>query len=159
MEENQNVYENVTDQAEEIKPDREMQNTSTNYSEYMNFDPKTGKKINNTGGNMVYSILSLICGIVSILCCCSFIFSLIVGIAAVVFGIITLKNGYDGIGMAIAGIITGGIAVVIILGGMMLWGIGSMLGNVTNKMMFRFNDHVFDNFDKFDTFDQFKVFF
>lgn len=47
---------------------------------------------------------------------------MILAIAAIVLGIIVLKNKYDNKGMAIAGIVTGGIAlfiwlIILILGG------------------------------------------
>ena len=63
------------------------------------------------GGNIGFSIASLVCGILSIICSCTVWFSGILAVAAVVLGIITLCAKYDGKGMAIAGIITGGIGV------------------------------------------------
>ena len=67
----------------------------------------------STGGNSGFAIGSMICGIISILCCCLTWVSLILAIAAIVLGIIALKYQYDGRGMAIAGIVTGGIGIFI----------------------------------------------
>ena len=66
-----------------------------------------------SGGNGGFAIASMICGIISILCCCLTWVSLVLGVAAVVLGIIALKYKYDGKGMAIAGIVTGGIGIFI----------------------------------------------
>lgn len=63
-------------------------------------------------GNIGFAIASMVCGIMSLLCCCTFL-GLVLGIAAIVLAIITLKNKYDGKGMAIAGIVTGGIGIFI----------------------------------------------
>lgn len=65
------------------------------------------------GGNSGFAIASMICGIISILCCCLTWVSLILAIAAVVLGIIALRYQYDGKGMAVAGIVTGGIGIFI----------------------------------------------
>ena len=67
----------------------------------------------STGGNSGFAIGSMVCGIISILCCCLTWVSLILAIAAIVLGIIALKYQYDGRGMAIAGIVTGGIGIFI----------------------------------------------
>ena len=67
----------------------------------------------STGGNSGLAIGSMSCGIVYIVCCCLTWVSLILAIAAIVLGIIALKYQYDGRGMAIAGIVTGGIGIFI----------------------------------------------
>lgn len=67
------------------------------------------------GDNKTLAIISLVCGIVSLLCCTT----LLPGIAAVITGFIARKNAsenpneYGGSGMALAGIITGSISVII----------------------------------------------
>ena len=65
------------------------------------------------GGNIGFSIASLICGILSMLCCMCGCMNLPLSIAAVVLGIITITKHYDGKGMAIAGLITGGLGLVL----------------------------------------------
>ncbi|MBQ8878680.1 MAG: DUF4190 domain-containing protein [Lachnospiraceae bacterium] len=68
--------------------------------------------ISTTGnGNMGCSIAAMVCGIVSLVCCCFWYFSILLAIAAIVLGIISIKKAYDGKGMAIAGLITGGITI------------------------------------------------
>lgn len=65
------------------------------------------------------AIASLVCGIISIPggCCCSFL-SIPIAIAAVIMGIIGINkinrepHIYSGKGLAIGGIVTGGVALV-----------------------------------------------
>lgn len=78
---------------------------------------------NVNSGSSVFAIISLVCGIVSVLCCCCGWLSIIFGVGAIVLGIISLNNHEDGRGMAIAGIICGGIGtliavVILIVGGL-----------------------------------------
>lgn len=77
------------------------------YSDTQTAEQKQGN------GNIGFAIASLACGILSILCCCFTVFSVIMGVAAVVLGIICICFKYDGKGLAIAGIITGGLGLVI----------------------------------------------
>lgn len=61
-----------------------------------------------------FAITSMILGILSILCCCWFgVIGIIFSLAALVFGIITLATHKGGKGMAIAGIICGGLALLL----------------------------------------------
>lgn len=76
------------------------------------------------GGNIGFAIASMVCGIVSLLCCCLSLFSLVLGIAAVVLGVIAINGKYEGKGMAIAGIVTGGIGICIWLLFMVIGGAG-----------------------------------
>lgn len=78
-------------------------------------EPEAEKK----GGYKGVAIAALICGIVSLVCCpagccgaCVRGFNILIAIAAVVLGIITLVKAFDGKGMAIAGIVCGGIALL-----------------------------------------------
>lgn len=127
-------YEKVTD-AEEIKPEgtsaqeeikinygytqNDYSNSYDNNSAYSSYNQNqyystedTGKV---TGGNIGVSIASLVCGIFSIICCCATYFALVLAIAAITLGIISIVKKYDGQGMAIAGIATGGVGVVIFI--------------------------------------------
>lgn len=67
------------------------------------------------GQNQTLAIVSLVCGILSVLCC----FSVITGPAALITGFMAKKNAgqnptqYGGSGLALAGMITGGIGTVI----------------------------------------------
>lgn len=122
-------YEKITD-AEEIKPEgmpaqEEIQinygysqnNSTFNNSLYTQTSQTqyyTGEDTSKTGGgNIGVSIASLVCGILSLLCCCATYFSLLLAIAAIALGIIAIVKKYDGMGMAIAGIAVGGVAIVI----------------------------------------------
>lgn len=81
-------------------------------SQYYAAEPVAEKQ---GGGNIGFSIASLVCGILSILCCCLGLFSAVLAIAAIVLGIITISFKYDGKGMAIAGIATGGVAIALVV--------------------------------------------
>ncbi len=85
------------------------------------------------GGNIGFSIASLVCGILSIICCCLPLFSGILAVAAIVLGIITLCAKYDGKGMAIAGIITGGIGFLIVIA-MLVIGGSSAYNDLLNEL-------------------------
>ena len=79
-------------------------------------------EVTGTNGNIGFSIASMVCGILSLLCCCSGFLGIVLSIGAIILGVIAIKNNYDGKGMAIAGLITGGIAalfavLMLIIGG------------------------------------------
>ena len=61
------------------------------------------------------AIASMICGIASIVLCCFTYFALILSIAAIVLGIVSKKKTTEGSGMALAGIITGAVGLLIAL--------------------------------------------
>lgn len=82
------------------------------------------------GGNIGLAIASMVCGIVSIVCCCMWLFSLMLAIAAIVLGIIALNKKYDGKGMAIAGIITGGIGFLLSLFWLIMMGIDMVTSTI-----------------------------
>ena len=64
-------------------------------------------------GSKVFGIISLICGILGLLCSCCGWLGIVVAVAGVVLGIISIKKEEDAKGMAIAGIVCGGIGLVI----------------------------------------------
>jgi len=113
-------------------------NSNTYYdsrqSGYYGEDPLMEKQ---GGGNIGFAIASLVCGIISLLCCCLGLFSAVLAIAAIVLGIITLCFKYDGKGMAIAGIATGGVAVVIVIASLIISGTSF------------YNDFLYDFADEF----------
>lgn len=90
------------------------------------------------GGNIGFAIASLVCGIISILCCCLGLFSAVLAIAAIVLGIITLCFKYDGKGMAIAGIATGGVAIVIVIASLIISGT-----SIYNDFLYEFADEFY----------------
>ncbi len=65
------------------------------------------------GGSKVFAIISLVCGILAVLCMCCGWLGIILGVAAVVLGIISINKQEDAKGMAIAGIVCGGIGLLI----------------------------------------------
>lgn len=92
---------------------------STTYSEEV---PPAGKGM---------AIGSMVCGILSIVLCCFTYISVILSIVAIVLGIISKKKTTEGSGMALAGIITGGVGllitvVFIIIGAIAGAAVGSM---------------------------------
>ena len=69
----------------------------------------------DNNGSMVFAIISLICGILSIICCCIGWFGLVLSITAIVLGILSINNQEDAKGMAIAGIVCGSVGLLIAL--------------------------------------------
>ena len=67
----------------------------------------------NEGGSKVFAIISLVCGIVSVVCCCTSWFAVIAAVAAIVLGILSINKEENAKGMAIAGIICGGFGLLI----------------------------------------------
>lgn len=86
------------------------------------------------GQNKTLAIISLVCGILSLICCSWFI----PGIAAIVLGFIARSKAnndpqnYAGGGMALAGIITGGISIVLGIIVIVLYLAGAIAGNLGN---------------------------
>lgn len=61
----------------------------------------------------VLAIVSLVAGILSLICCCASCIEIPFGIIAVVCGIISIKKSPSSKGMAIAGIACGGVGIVV----------------------------------------------
>ena len=110
------VFETAAPVAEEIQIDYSQDtgsfsgNTYTSQPQYYTAEPVAEKK-----GNKGFAIASLVCGILSIICCCFSCFSLVLAIAAIGLGIVTLACKYDGKGMAVAGIVMGGLGVTMFI--------------------------------------------
>lgn len=85
-------------------------NTYNSQPQYYTAEPIVEKK-----GNKGFAIASLVCGILAVICCCFTCFSVVLAIAAIALGIVTLACKYDGKGMAIAGIIMGGFGIIIFI--------------------------------------------
>ena len=101
-----NGFENNSEPtaAESFQTAQEAYDTA--YSTYESAPVNNGK---------AFGIVSLVCGIVSILfICCTYI-GLIVGVTSIVFGILSIKRGEDAKGMAIAGIICSAISILVIV--------------------------------------------
>lgn len=63
----------------------------------------------------VLGVVALVCGILSLICCCSSNVSIICALAAVICGILSIKKANTYRGIAMAGIICGSIALVIVI--------------------------------------------
>lgn len=70
------------------------------------------------------AIASMICGILSILCCCAWYISLILAGVAIVLGIVNNTKHMGGKGMAIAGIVTGSVGIVLVVAFLLLMVLG-----------------------------------
>ena len=65
------------------------------------------------GDSKVFGIISLVCGILALLCSCCGWFGIVLAVAAIVLGILSINKGENAKGMAIAGIVCGGIGLLI----------------------------------------------
>ena len=114
---------------------------------------------NNYGGNNFYNssdnggnespgmaIASMVCGILSLLCCYTGWFGLILSAVALVLGIVSIKNNYGGREMAIAGIVTGGCGIVLSLVMLIFAAVASGLSNSFVKDSLEFYNFDFDGF-------------
>lgn len=87
------------------------------------------------GENKTLAIVSLVCGILSLICCSWFI----PGIAAIVMGFIARSKAnsdpanYGGAGLAMGGIITGAISVVLGIIVIILYFVGALAGALGNS--------------------------
>ncbi|MCR5421804.1 MAG: DUF4190 domain-containing protein [Lachnospiraceae bacterium] len=116
------IGEDIADKASLDREERELleqfpENNNYYDAGYVDFPENDGFYNGNdsgiTGGNTGFAIVSLICGIFSMVCCMTVFFSIILAIVAIVFGIVTVNKKYDGMGIAIAGITTGGIGIIL----------------------------------------------
>ena len=62
-------------------------------------------------GPIGYSIASLVCGILGLLCCCCGFFGIILSGAGIALGIVSINKNCEGRGLAIAGIACGGVGI------------------------------------------------
>lgn len=102
-----------------VEPTATYSQPTTTYSQpattYYYAEPEPTK----AGGYQGFAIASLICGIVALICCplaccgcCFKVFEWLLVIAAIALGIVTIVKAYAGKGMAIVGIVCGGIALL-----------------------------------------------
>jgi len=82
-----------------------------------------------TNGNTGFSIASLVLGILSLVCCCIGYLAILFAVASIVFGIISIKNNNENKGLAIAGIICSGIALVIYFIILIFVGVAAIMDN------------------------------
>lgn len=97
------------------------------------YGPYTGPVESEPGPKSTLAIVSLVCGIVgavfSIVCGCCYMgwVGALVGAAGIVTGVINKKKNLPGDGMALAGIITGAVGVLIGVGQIVLLIISAVL--------------------------------
>ncbi len=60
-----------------------------------------------------FAIAGLVCGILSIVCCCAWYISGILGILGLVFSILVLTKKLPGKSLAIAGVVCAGVGVIL----------------------------------------------
>ena len=97
-------------------------------------DPYVQQTSGPQGGGKGLSIASMILGIVSVLCsCCLWFIAIPAGIVGLILGIVGIKRGGEGRGMAIAGIITSSVSIVLGLV-MAVMFISAMTSGVYNGM-------------------------
>jgi len=110
------VIENVTDTiAETVTP--EPQASEPVYQTPVYSQPYQQTVVNDQpvqGESKVLAIISMILGILSLVCCCWFgFFGIIVSVAGIAVGIIALATKKGGKGMAVAGIICSAIGLIL----------------------------------------------
>lgn len=91
----------------------------------------------------VYGIISIICGILSVVCCCACWLPIIFGIAAVVFGVLSLRDEPEAKTLAIIGIVCGSIGGVIGIISVVMGGIFSAIGESLDNSII--NPDIFDD--------------
>ena len=129
----------ITD-AEEIAPEPipTYDNSDTTGGQYTNANVNYGQPT-EAQPSMALAIVSLVCGIVSLLCCCCIPYiGILFSIAAVVCGIISLNKNLGGRGMAIAGIACGGVGLVLIIITIILGAVAGSMGimeEITEEIM------------------------
>ena len=136
------VYENV----------EENNNTSSGnaYSqESYSTNDYSGNGYSTAGGNEYYSgysnsddqialtlaVISLICGIISIVCCCLSCISGLLSITAIVCGIVSINKSDKYKGLAICGIVCGSSGLVLRIFTAIASGFASAIDNVRDKVL------------------------
>lgn len=92
-----------------------MNGNGYNQNPFENGDDYLFRNVNPNGRRKTYgwSVASLVCGIISVVCCCIGYGAVVLGILAVVFSILSRKNlGYFD-GMAIAGLVLGIVGFIL----------------------------------------------
>jgi hypothetical protein len=84
-------------------------------------------------GNKGMAVASMVCGIVGLcLSCCFWYVALPASIVGLILGIISLKNNEGGRGMAIAGVVTSSITVILAL--LVVFSCSAMYNQVLNEI-------------------------
>lgn len=109
--------EDTVDNAfEEMKDDAKTSDSADDTgSSYYNAGSFSSSEIydENQGGKVGFAIGSLVCGCLSILCCCAGCCMSVLSIAAIVLGVICIIKNLDGRSLAIGGIATGAVGLLL----------------------------------------------
>ena len=147
---------NDTTPKEKIITGESFYSQQDNDNQYYNYQDNNNNynyqdnNVNSQKETVGFAITSMVLGILSILLSCSYIYvSIILSVLALIFGIIHLKNKKSGQGMAIAGICTGAISILIkiILFILVFFGVIA-LGN--KNLDLSDYSHIFDEFEDYD---------
>ena len=112
--------------VENVETIDEGADSSTDYSDYTSSQTTYSEPVNES---KVFAIISLVCGIVSLVCSCCRWLSIILAVAAIVLGIISINKQENAKGMAIAGIVCGGVGLVIAVALLIF---GAVMGEAIN---------------------------
>ena len=92
------------------------------------------RQTSQSSGQKTFGIISLVCGLIGLPCaCCCGIFGFIFPIVAIVCGILSIykHEDKDAKGMAIAGIICGGVGIIIVII-LLIIGVASMIPSLSS---------------------------
>lgn len=102
-------------EADIVEEGPKAQETASSYDSEPTYNNASAAPTAPAGGPIGYSVASLVCGILGILCCCCGIIGFIPSVAGIVLGIVSIKKECEGKGLAIAGIACGGVGAAIFL--------------------------------------------
>lgn len=104
--------EDVADNAfEEMKADAQSSDDQeSSYSDAGSYS-SSGIYDENQDGKPGFAIASLVCGCLSILCCCGACCMFPLPVVAIALGVFSIAKNLDGRGLSIAGIVTGGVGL------------------------------------------------
>ncbi len=97
----------------EKKPDDGFTQAGTSQNTQQNLAQMYSQSTENASG---FAIAGMVCGILSIVCCCAWYISAILGILGLVFSIMVFVKNLPGKGLATAGVICAAIGLVLTIG-------------------------------------------
>lgn len=109
-----NGYETV-DNVETVETVENVETVDATDAYSGTVESTPGYEAPSNEGSKVFAIISLVCGILSVICCCTGWVGIVLSVAAIVLGILSFNKQEDARGMAIAGIVCGAVGVVLAL--------------------------------------------
>lgn len=146
---NETVNEAVNETVEEKEPERVEAEVVSGGASESTYSEKADASASSVAGADIdkgpqgYSIASLVCGILGLLCCCCGWIGLVISVAGIILGIISLNKNCEGRGMAIAGIVCGGIGALVALTGVI---VAAATGSIADSLNV---DELYDIIDSF----------